>query len=258
MADPAQSAQPTLLRRLDELERAVQARDELLAIAAHELRNPMHALLLQVSAALAVARRDGNADLVRRIERVKHIVDRYVKRATVLLDVCRINARQFPIQVEHFDFLEVLRDAVESFGPEAAFHKSSIRLAAPEQFPGSWDRLAIEQIVSNLLSNAIKYGAGAPVDVELRADGDGFLIFTVSDGGDGIAPEDQERIFGRFEQGSQVSARRAGFGVGLWLVRSLVEVHGGEVTVSSVPGHGAQFTVRMPRDTKHLRTETDE
>jgi signal transduction histidine kinase len=244
------STEAELRERLAELEKAVQARDELLAVAAHELRNPMHALLLQVSAALAVARRDGNPDLVRRIERVKHIVDRYVKRATVLLDVCRINAKKFPIQVETFDLMDVIREAIESFGPEAAFHQSSLHLSGPDSLVGEWDRLAIEQIVSNLLSNAMKYGAGGPVEVELREDGRDFVIFSVRDRGVGIAPEDQERIFGRFEQGASPAViKRAGFGVGLWLVRSLVDVHRGEVSVESAPEKGSLFTVRLPRNT---------
>jgi signal transduction histidine kinase len=249
LSPDSRATEAQLREKLAELETAIQARDELLAVAAHELRNPMHALLLQVSAALAVARRDGNSDLVRRIERVKHIVDRYVKRATVLLDVCRINAKKFPIQVETFDFMDVVREAVESFGPEAAFHQSSLNLSGPESLVGSWDRLAIEQIVSNLLSNAIKYGAGGPVTVGLSEDGPDFVKFSVSDHGIGIPAEDHERIFGRFEQGSNPSARRAGFGVGLWLVRSLVDVHSGEVVVASIPDKGSTFTVHLPRKT---------
>jgi signal transduction histidine kinase len=236
-----------LKKKLAELEEAVQARDELLAIAAHELRNPMHALLLQVSAALAVARRDGNIDLARRIERVKHIVDRYVKRATVLLDVCRVNARKFSLQLETFDFMDVVREAVESYGPEAAFHQSTLNVSGPETLVGSWDRLALEQIVSNLLSNAMKYGAGGAVEMELREVGADAVEFSVKDHGIGIAVEDQQRIFGRFEQGAHPAVRRAGFGVGLWLVRSLVDVHGGQISVSSVPDKGSTFTVRLPR-----------
>jgi signal transduction histidine kinase len=242
--------------RLAELEKAVQDRDDLLAVAAHELRNPMHALLLQISAALAVARRDGNTELARRIERVKHITDRYVKRATVLLDVCRINARKFPLRVETVDFAEIVHDAAESYAPEADFHHSSLQISSPERLEGQWDRLAIEQIVSNLISNAIKYGAGAPVNVELREAGDGFVTLEVRDRGIGIAPEDQERIFGRFEQGATPAARNAGFGVGLWLVRSLVQVHGGKVSVSSVPERGSTFTVQLPRDASQFQEES--
>jgi two-component system, OmpR family, sensor kinase len=250
---PATEAELRL--RLVELEKAIQARDDLLAVAAHELRNPMHALLLQVSAALAVARRDGNVDLARRIERVKHITDRYVKRATVLLDVCRVNARKFPLRVETVDLVEVVREAAESYAPEAEFHHSAIHVSSPEHLEGHWDRLATEQIVSNLISNAIKYGAGAPVHVDLREEGGGFVTLAVRDAGIGIAPEDQERIFGRFEQGATPAGRNAGFGVGLWLVRSLVEVHGGEISVSSVPERGSTFTVRLPRDARQFQEE---
>ena len=81
-----------LRARIVELEQMLQARDEFLSIAAHELRNPMHSLLLQVSAALQIARQQGASPLVRRLERVQHIVDRYVKRASLLLDVGRMRS----------------------------------------------------------------------------------------------------------------------------------------------------------------------
>jgi signal transduction histidine kinase len=173
-----------------------------------------------------------------------------------LLDVCRINARKFPLRVETVDFVEVLREAAESFTPEAEFHHSSIQVTSPEHLEGQWDRLAIEQIVSNLISNAIKYGAGAPVEVELREASDGIVILEVRDRGIGIAPEDQERIFGRFEQGATPGGRSAGFGVGLWLVRSLIQVHGGEINVVSVPERGSTFTVRLPRDARQFNEES--
>jgi len=237
-----------LQARVRELEGAIQARDDLLAVAAHELRNPMHALLLQVSAALGVARRHGNPDLVRRIDRVKHIVDRYVKRATVLLDVCRINARQFPLNVESVDLAEIVREVVESYSPEAAFHNAVVTLVAPERLDVQGDRLALEQIVSNLLSNAIKYGASGPVTVFLATEEPDSVRLVVEDRGIGIAMEDQERIFGRFEQAGAPLERRGGFGVGLWLVRSLLGVHGGRIEVTSAPGQGATFVARLPRD----------
>ena len=95
-----------LRARIVELEQLLQARDEFLSIAAHELRNPMHSLLLQVSAALQLARQQGAAPLARRLERVQHIVDRYVKRASLLLDVGRMNANRMSPQLESVDFAE--------------------------------------------------------------------------------------------------------------------------------------------------------
>ena len=126
-----------LRARITELEHLLQARDEFLSIAAHELRNPMHSLLLQVSAALQQARQQGAAPLARRLERVQHIVDRYVKRASLLLDVGRMNATRTDPQLESVDFAEVVRDVVESYSPEAAFNRAPLHLRAPQTLPGA-------------------------------------------------------------------------------------------------------------------------
>ena len=234
-----------LRARIAELEQALRARDEFLSIAAHELRNPMHSLLLQVSAAVQVARQHGDESLHRRLERVQHIVDRYVKRASLLLDVGRMNAtRQHP-QLEDVDFAELVRDVVESYRPEATFNRSTLRTELPAQMRGRWERLALEQIVSNLISNAIKFGAGEGIDIRLYSRGS-HVHFAVQDRGIGIADADKERIFGRFERLSPQVGHPAGAGVGLWLVRGLVEAHGGSISVQSDSAQGALFEVVLP------------
>lgn len=237
-----------LRARISELERLLQARDEFLSVAAHELRNPMHSLLLQVSAALQIARQQGASPLARRLERVQHIVDRYVKRASLLLDVGRMNANRMIPHVESVDFAEIVREVVESYSPEAVFNRSTLNIRVPHSLSGRWERLALEQIVSNLISNAIKFGAGAAIDVSLESKQDGSVQFEVHDRGIGIAAADQERIFGRFERLSAQPGHPAGAGVGLWLVRGLVESHGGSITVRSEPSQGATFTVTLPLD----------
>ena len=234
-----------LRARIAELEQQLQARDEFLSIAAHELRNPMHSLLLQVSAAVQVARQQQVQPLVRRLERVQQIVDRYVKRASLLLDVGRMNAQMRP-QVEPVDFAEVVREVVESYAPEAAFNRSPLTVKIPPTLCGRWDRLALEQIVSNLISNAIKFGAGGPIEVNLTTQQDARVQFEVRDHGIGIADVDQERIFGRFERLSTQPNHPAGAGVGLWLVRGLVESHRGSIAVHSASAQGATFTVVLP------------
>ncbi len=236
-----------LRARIAELEQLLQGRDEFLSIAAHELRNPMHSLLLQVSAALQLARQQGATPLSRRLERVQHIVDRYVKRASLLLDVGRMNANRMQPQRESVDFAEVVREVVESYSPEAAFNRAPLNVQAPAKVAGRWDRLALEQIVSNLISNAIKFGAGASIDVSLsESKQDNSVQFQVHDRGIGIAEVDQERIFGRFERLAAQPGLPAGAGVGLWLVRGLVESHGGTIEVQSEPAKGATFKVILP------------
>ena len=235
-----------LLKLNQELREAVRARDEFLAIAAHELRSPMHALMLQVESAMAVARRVGNEELLQRLERVRVVLDRYVKRATLLLDVSRINAGSMDLRFQDVDIADVLRDVVDIYAIEAAFNLVDIRLTAPAALLGRWDRPAIEQVIGNLVSNAIKYGDGKPVDITLARAGDRVRL-EVRDYGIGISAEDQARVFGRFEQ-VMTGQPRTGFGVGLWLARELIEAHGGSISVHSAPGQGALFAVWLPLD----------
>ncbi len=109
---------------------------------------------------------------------------------------------------------------------------------------GHWDRIRLEQVITNLLSNAFKYGAHRPVEVRVSREG-GFARLCVRDHGIGIAPEDQARIFQRFERA--VSERHyGGFGLGLWIVRQIVESLHGDIRVESQPGQGATFIVRLP------------
>jgi two-component system OmpR family sensor kinase len=244
--DPFNSREQELTARIAELEQALQLRDEFLSIAAHELRNPMHSLLLQVSAAVQLARREGFSALLPRLERVQQIVDRYLKRATLLLDVARMSAVSQKLYPEDVDFAQVVREVADSYAAEAEFHQTSLQLTLPDSLHGRWDRLGVEQIVSNLFSNAIKFGAGAPIEVVLAQDGVGSAAFVVRDRGIGIDPADQDRIFRRFEQLRPPGARTDGAGLGLWLVSELVQAHGGNIAVSSAPNAGATFTVKLP------------
>jgi signal transduction histidine kinase len=114
----------------------------------------------------------------------------------------------------------------------------------PKGVFGTWDRLAVEQILDNLISNALKFGAGKPIDISLATDGSGVRL-TIRDHGDGISPGDQARTFGRFEQ--EVGKRQhGGFGIGLWLAHRLVGAMGGEITIESPADGGTAFLVRLP------------
>ncbi len=237
-----------LRKRIQQLEQAVQARDEFLSIATHELRNPMHSLLLQVSAAAQVARQHGDGGLQRRLERVQQIVDRYIKRASLLLDVGRMNATRQPLHTEVVDLAALVGEIIESYRAEAAFNRSTLHTHLPATLLGRWERLSMEQIVSNLISNAIKFGAGHPIDITVQPVQDSVRLL-VQDRGIGIADADQQRIFGRFERLAPGAAHPAGAGVGLWLVRGLVEAHGGNIRVHSAAGQGALFEVVLPLHT---------
>ncbi|HLM46838.1 MAG TPA: ATP-binding protein, partial [Myxococcaceae bacterium] len=104
--------------------------------------------------------------------------------------------------------------------------------------------MRLEQVIDNLLSNAVKYGKGQPVELKLSTDGH-MAKLVVSDQGVGIAPEDQERLFERFER-VRLDRNVTGYGVGLWIVRSVVEAHDGRLSVESRLGEGSSFIIQLP------------
>lgn len=236
-----------------EAQEAIRARDEFLSIASHELRTPLTPLRLQVQAlrrALATPDRFDPRRLAAKLEGKLEMMERQVDRLGALvanlLDISRLAAHRLDLRLEALDLRAVVEDAVARARDDARRSGVELRLAAGPPLRGRWDRVRLEQVVANLLSNAVKYGAGAPVDVEVLAGpGAEEARLVVRDRGIGIAPEDQRRIFQRFERA--VSERHyGGFGLGLWIGRQVVEAMGGTIEVESAIGQGATFTVRLP------------
>nr|WP_255428041.1 HAMP domain-containing sensor histidine kinase [Ramlibacter cellulosilyticus] len=228
-------------------EEAVRARDDFLAVAAHELRSPLNALALRLAALERLAARSNDAALQQGLERAGRSVQRYVARALVLLDVSRLHAGATVPAPTRVRAAALVRDVVDAYADEAAFHGATLRaVAADEDLVGTWDAHMVEQILGNLVGNAIKYGGGTPVEVRVARVAPDSACFEVADRGPGIAPEDRARIFGKFERVVSTSRDRAGFGLGLWIVGRMVAAHGGTIDVSENPGGGALFRVLLP------------
>ncbi len=257
MIQPATSTDETdpkavvglLHRRIEELSEAVAARDTFIAVAAHELRNPMTPMMGQldlVVAALQAGRLDAQ-QLEQRLERIRRTMGHYIKRTATLLDVSRITSGKLRLQSAPCDLVVLLHEVAQTFAETARHEGSAITIEAPAALPGVWDHLAVEQIIDNLISNAIKYGGRRPVEVRLdHDDGAGTVRLRVSDHGPGISPADRARIFGRFERVVGPSERHSGFGIGLWVVGQLVEAMSGSIGVDDTPGGGSLFTVVLP------------
>lgn len=226
---------------------AVRARDEFISVASHELKTPLTSLQLQVQLLAREVGRDaeapGGEGPARRLAIIEQSTRRLAGLVNRLLDVSRLGAGSLELSRERIDLADLAgeclarqRDRIEASGVQVSL------TAAP--VVGDWDRLRVESVVSNLLENALKYGEGRPVALRVDRDG-GMARLAVTDHGIGIARENQDRIFERFQRavGDRIFE---GLGVGLWLVRAIVEEHGGTVAVESKPGQGSTFTVLLP------------
>jgi PAS domain S-box-containing protein len=236
-------------RLYDQAKRAVGVRDQFLSIASHELRTPLTSLTLHLSsfsrmaAAGAFAGLPSADKLEGRIARMQQQAGRLAALVDELLNVSRIATGRLALDRQPMDLVEVVKEVLDRLGEEADRAGSTLTLHAPNSLTGRWDRNRLDQVVTNLVVNAIKYASGKPIDVDL-ARGDGTVQLAVRDQGPGISEGDQQRIFEQFERAA--SPVLAGFGLGLWIARSIVEAHGGRIGVASTLGAGATFTVELP------------
>jgi signal transduction histidine kinase len=242
---------PALRAALNQAMDALRQRDELFALAAHELRTPLTPLLLHLQSVQRMLD-DGQtpgAGAGARVARSLAIAEAQVKRLAhlvdELLDVARARAGRLDLDRRTTDLATIVREATARFALECVRRGTSLEVACPEEVLGRWDPLRLDQIVTNLVSNAVKHGEGAPIFVAVQADAD-RAILTVRDRGGGIGPDHAERIFEPFERGAP-DRTASGAGLGLWIVRQLVEAHGGRIDVVRAIGGGAMFVVELPR-----------
>src|ERR1700709_2488036 len=178
-------------RLIEELREAVRARDEFVAIAAHELRNPMTPILMQGGLLLAAARSPDRCrpDVITpRLEQLEMAVTEFVRRSTTLLDVSRIAAGNVRIEVAEVNFSPLIRGVVSRTAVAARRARCRLDEELQESVVGMWDPLALEQVAENLLTNATKFGAGHPIAVVLQSDPQTAKLI-IRDEGIGISEE---------------------------------------------------------------------
>lgn len=234
-----------MLREAAEL--ANRAKDDFLATASHELRTPLNAILgwarMLQSGALQ------QADFVRAVDSIERNGRAQVRLIDDILDGSRIITGKLQLEVAPLDLTTVVRAALDSVQAAAEAKRITLTSALDANATlilGDSDRL--QQVVWNLVNNAIKFTPkDGTVSVTLRAVG-GDVELTVADSGIGIAPDFLPHVFERFRQGEESSKRTyGGLGLGLALVRHLVEAHGGAVSAASAgPGRGSSFTIALP------------
>lgn len=226
-----------------QLQDAIVARDELVSMAAHELRSPISAVALAVEQICRKASALGLDD----VKRLTDIALRQIHRLTILvgnlLDVSRLRAGRFELDRETVDLADVVRDACAPLAAQAQAQNTKFTVEIETDAKGAWDPVRMDQVITNLVTNAFKYGEGHPIVVRLRRVADDIKL-SVEDGGPGIAEEQHGTIFDPYHRATP-RLKAQSLGLGLYIVREIVWAHGGSVALESAPGR-TSFILTFP------------
>lgn len=226
------------------LELQEQQRRELIAMIAHDLRNPIHVLLMQNQILLRQARNKDFTGVEHITQQMRDSVSRLTRMTNELVDLSRAELHRFNLAFEKVAPGELIRKIVKHIQPTAP--DQQIKLELPALLPEiQADPHRIEQVLANLIENAVKYSQNnSPIEIRAYPQQEDLLI-EVKDHGPGVPKEEQKLIFTRFYQ-SKKRAKKIGLGLGLAISKDLVEAHGGTISLESEPGHGSLFRVRLP------------
>jgi signal transduction histidine kinase/Mg-chelatase subunit ChlD len=221
---------------------ALKERNAFLSTAAHELRTPVAALQLRLDVLHREAAR-AEAPLPQVHLKNMDQLDRLTRRITLVvnsvIDVAAMRGGALEVRLEEVDLADAARRVLARLQSDISSSGSEVTLEAPTPVVGRWDPARVDQVLTNLLANALKFGEGKRVVVAV--DGDEHRArLAVTDHGIGIAPEDHERIFGRFET-AETAKVVPGLGLGLYICGEIVDAHGGTIAVQSTPGSGSTF-----------------
>jgi signal transduction histidine kinase len=240
-------------RLYGEAREAIRLRDEFLAAASHDLKNPLAAIKGTAQVLQRAVRRLNIPEAARLDDGLRRIDSTVTKMSSLidtLLDITRVHLGQpLPLDRRDTDLVLLVRQVAEELQASTVRHRIRVDTTVPELI-GLWDAARLERMLSNLVNNAIKYSPeGGEIEITASVDTAGdepCAVLVVRDWGLGIPAADLPRIFERFQRARNTVGRIAGTGIGLTAVRQIVEEHGGQITVESQEGVGTIFAVRLP------------
>ncbi|MFE1645868.1 sensor histidine kinase [Microbacterium sp. P01] len=250
-ADEEQSSTLLLVHDVTAITHAQRERERLVAIASHELRNP---LTIIISTAELALEDDTLAPRMRaRLEAMLNAGDRMLEMTTTMLSSSRAG-QAAPAPVDEIDLRGILIDSVDSFRPSARAHDVSIDIRADTPLRAAVDAFRLRQVIDNVISNAIKYTPRAGGVKIVGAVLDDAVAVTVTDTGIGISQDDLPKIMTPYFRTANAKEKSGGTGLGLGISRDIVSAHGGTLTIESEAGQGTTVTVRIPQ---HAGADTD-
>jgi PAS domain S-box-containing protein len=238
-----------VLERTEQLNQAVQIRNNFISIASHELKTPLTSLMLQTQLRKRNLKKGAHVTFTteqltkmfdtdeQQLARITHLIDD-------MLDISRISTGKLSINLNRFDLCELVKELVDRTKDQFLAAGCPVTIDICEPIFGNWDQFRIEQVIVNLLTNALRYGGKNPISLQVKAlKGKAQII--VRDQGLGIAKENHERIFQMFERAISES-EVSGLGLGLFIVSQILKSHQGTIRLESELGQGAAFFVELP------------
>jgi PAS domain S-box-containing protein len=234
-----------------ELKEAIRSRDEFLSICSHELKTPLTSLKLVAQTVLRnIEKQALNSLAPDRMTKIFTQTETQVNRLSRLvedmLDISRISANRISLDFVPQDLCKLVHDTVERMVPTFEESGAKLEMTVCEPISCTVDPFRIEQVLTNLLTNALKYGRNKTVKVKIESQ-DNVAVLSVEDQGLGIAKENFERIFDRYER-LITASEASGLGLGLFITKKIVELHRGKIWVESELGVGSTFFVSLPLD----------
>ena len=242
----------------EQAQEAIRVRDEFLSVASHELRTPLTSLQARAQLSLRRIRRDGvanTAQVTAAFQEIQRQTERLGALISQLLDVSRLQAGRLNLEFDRLDLVRLVGDVVTAL-PHSERHVIEVR--GPESLAVWSDGLRIEQVLTNVLDNAIKYSPhGGTVEIEIGEPAPGLAEIAVRDHGIGIPPERRGAIFERYYR-AHTDSYQSGLGLGLYISRQIVELHGGAIRAEFPDDGGARFSIVVPVDGTQVASATRE
>jgi PAS domain S-box-containing protein len=230
----------------DQVHVGIRARDDMIGIVSHDLRNPVNAVKMLTGVMLDRERDEPlSSEMVEYATIIRQAAEQMDALIRDLLDVTRVEAGRLKVDARHEDTEELLSDALRTLAPVATQKSLKLRLRSPDELPPVLaDRERIAQALSNLIGNAVKFSpAGSEIVVKVTVL-DTEVQFSVTDTGQGMTPEQLEHAFDRFWQSSRTD--RQGAGLGLAITKGIIDAHGGRIWAESVTDRGSTFYFTLP------------
>ncbi len=239
-----------LLETIKNLEEEVKRKDNIMSITAHELRTPATVIKNAIALIFDTHLDDGNPSLTDKLEMIKESADRGMNILNTLLETSRINTNRMELVLTQVNIKRIMELATEEFQIEAKRKNLTLIFTPINDIPAIFaDPVRLREVIDNLVQNAIKYSDKGTIELSVEKVPQ-FIKISIKDEGRGIKEEEKNDLFKMFHRIDNIGGHQGGLGLGLYIIKNIVDLHKGEIEVDSTYGVGTKFTIILPDNLK--------